>query len=86
MVGIAAQGVKQLGVARGLVVRHGALHQVAGAVHLVPVAQVLPAHLRLDVDKMRVEVAIRLLGADDLVGHIIDHWLPSSGSGWVISE
>ena len=43
VVGVAGQAVEQLGVARGLIVGHGGLHEVAGAVHLVPVAQVFPA-------------------------------------------
>ncbi len=75
MVGVAAEGVEQLALAGGLEVGDGAFDQVAGAVHLVPVAQVLPAHVGLDVDKVGVEVAVGLLGRDDLVDHVVDHGL-----------
>ena len=75
MVGVAAEGVEQLALAGGLEVGDGGLDQVAGAVQLVPVAQVVPAHLGLDVDEVGVEVAVGLLGRDDLVDHVVHHGL-----------
>lgn len=52
--------------------RHRALDLVTSAVQLVPVAQVLPAHLRLGVDKVGVQIAIRLLCADHLIHHLVN--------------
>lgn len=75
MVGVAAEGVEQLALARSLEVGDGALDQVAGAVHLVPVTQVFPAHIGLDVGEVGVEVAVGLLGGDDLIDHVVDHRL-----------
>ncbi len=71
MVGVAAERIQQVLLAGGLVMRHGALDQVPGAVHLMQVAQVLPAQLRLDMGEVRVQVAVWLLGADDLIRHVI---------------
>ena len=48
VVGVAAGDVQQSALAGGLVVGHGRLDQVAGAVQLVAVAQVGPALVRLD--------------------------------------
>ena len=72
MVGIAGQGVKQLRITGRLVMGDGGFHQVAGTVHLVPVAQIFPAHFGLNGGEMGVEIAIGLLRADNLIGHCID--------------
>jgi hypothetical protein len=78
-IGIAGERVEQRGLAGGLVVGHSRLHQVAGAVQLMPIAQVLPAHVGLRDDEVRVEIAIRLLRRADLSDEVV-HLLPQ---GWV---
>ena len=72
VVGISAETVQELSLAGGLMMGNSSLHQVAGAVHFVPITQILPAHLRLGDRKVRVEITIRLLCTNNLVNHVID--------------
>ena len=72
MIGVAAERVEQLGITSCLVVGDGGFHQVAGTVHFVPVAQILPAHFGLDRRELGIEITIRLLRPDDQIGHLID--------------
>ncbi len=65
VVGVAAKGGKQGVVAGGFLVGEGGLDEVAGAVELVPIAQVGPALLRLDDGEVDVKVAVRLLRPRD---------------------
>lgn len=72
VVGITAQCIQQLALASGLVVCDSTFDQMAGAVQLVPIAQIPPAHLGLGDDEMGVEITIWLLGVDDLISQLVN--------------
>ena len=74
-VGIAAHHVEQLPFARGGGIGDRAFHQMAGAVQLVPVAQVAEPSLRSTTLEVAVEITVRLLCRLDTRDDAVDHRL-----------
>ena len=67
--------VQQFALAGGLIVRHGRLDHVAGAVELVVIHQVCPALVQPADDVIGVHVAVGLLRRDDVVDGRVHHGL-----------
>ena len=74
-VGIAAHHIEQPPLARGGGIGDRAFHQMAGAVQLVPVAQVAEPRLGRAALEVAVEVAVRLLRRLDARDDVVDHRL-----------
>ena len=67
VIGEPAGHVEQLALARRLMIGDRRFEEMAGAVQLMAVLDILPAIVRLDEREIGVEVAVRLLGGGDLV-------------------
>ena len=67
--------VQQFALAGGLIVGHGRLDHVAGAVELVVIHQIGPALLQPVDDVIGVHVAVGLLRRDDVVDGRVHHGL-----------
>ena len=58
-------------------VGNSSLHQMTGAVHLMPIAEILPSHPRISHREVCIQISICLLGMDNFVSHLIEDRLQS---------